>query len=285
MIINWNENDQSVELKQADSFQLEDILTCGQCFRWVRNEDGSWDIAASSHLVRARQKGSRVTFQGCTLQEFKDFWVPYFDLERDYASLQKRLTSGDSVMQKAVSFGGGIRILQQDLWETMVMFIISQNNNIPRIQGCIERLCQLCGKPLAHNFLSGGALKNQIPGPEMLAAMTVDDLAPVRLGYRAKYLVQSAEQALENGLPQSYEELLKFSGIGPKVASCIQLFGLHDLSAFPIDVWVMRLMHELYGLDPGDKKEMARYADAHFHDLAGLAQQYLFYYMRSGPGA
>lgn len=284
MIIKWNEKEQSVELKQADCFQLEDILTCGQCFRWMHNEDGSWDIAASSHLIRARQEGSSITFQGSSLQEFQNFWAPYFDLGRDYRSLQKRLTSGDPVMQKAVSFGGGIRILQQDLWETMVMFIISQNNNIPRIQGCIERLCRLCGKPLAHNFLSGGALEKQIPGPETLAEMTADDLAPVRLGYRAKYLVRSAVQVLEYGLPQTYDDLLKFSGIGPKVASCIQLFGLHDLSAFPIDVWVMRLMHELYGLDPGDKKEMASYADAHFHDLAGLAQQYLFYYMRSGPG-
>ncbi|MCH4006910.1 MAG: DNA-3-methyladenine glycosylase 2 family protein [Eubacterium sp.] len=284
MIINWNENRQSVELKQADCFQLEDILTCGQCFRWLHNENGSWDIAASSHLIRAEQTERAVRFQGCTMQEFRDFWAVYFDLDRDYRALQKRLTRNDPVMKKAVSFGGGIRILQQDLWESMVEFILSQNNNIPRIQGCIERLCQLCGKPLARNFLSGGGLKNQIPGPETLAEMTVDDLAPVRLGYRAKYLIQSAARAVEYGLPESYDELLKFSGIGPKVASCIQLFGLHDFSAFPIDVWVMRLMHELYGLDPEDKKEMARYADGHFHDLAGLAQQYLFYYMRSGLG-
>ena len=273
---------QQITLSDTENFRLADTLQCGQCFRWAERDDGSWDIAASNHLIRGRQEGQTVYFSGCTEKTFQEFWVPYFDLDRDYASLQKKLMKDDPVMQKAVRFGGGIRILRQDLWETMVMFIISQNNNIPRIQGCIERLCRLCGEPLAPSALSGSELQFRIPGPERLAGMSAEDLAPVRLGYRARYLVESARRAVDQGLPESCDELLEFSGIGPKVASCIQLFGLHDFSAFPIDVWVARLMHELYGLDPKDKKNMARFADGHFHELAGLAQQYLFYYMRSG---
>ena len=280
----YDSTENQMIIEQEEQFQLADTLCCGQCFRWKEREDGSYDIAAAGLLIRGWQQGNAIHFSGCSEDIFLNFWLPYFDLNRDYASLQKKLMRNDPVMQKAVQFGGGIRILQQDLWETMVMFIISQNNNIPRIQGCIERLCRLCGEPLAPSSLSDSEMKYRIPGPGRLAEMSAEDLAPVRLGYRARYLVESARRAEDQGLPESCDELLEFSGIGPKVASCIQLFGLHDFSAFPIDVWVARLMHELYGLDPKDKKNMARYADEHFHELAGLAQQYLFYYMRSGLG-
>ncbi len=256
LTLSWEERTNTLTVEGLECFRLEDILTCGQCFRWRRLDDGGWDIAAGGHLVRAYEvpdDRTAVRFVGCSVQEFNEFWFNYFDLGRNYRPLQRRLMKGDPVMRKAVRFGEGIRILQQDIWETMVMFIISQNNNIPRIQGCVERLCRQGGEVLEDCFLSDSELKGRIPGPEVLAEMTAEDLAPVRLGYRAKYLVQTARRVMECGLPGSYEELLACSGIGPKVAQCIQLFGLHDLSAFPIDVWVMRLMHELYGLDPKEK--------------------------------
>ena len=119
-----------------------------------------------------------------------------------------------------------------------------------------------------------------IPSPEKLADLSVEDLAPVRLGYRAKYLIETARTVCENGLPGDYDELSALCGVGPKVASCIALFGMQDYESFPIDVWVMKVMHELYGLPEGGKKQMAEFAHDHFGELGGFAQQYLFYYMR-----
>ena len=234
----------------------------------------------------------------CTETEFREIWYDYFDLGRDYSSIKECLSANDEIMRKAIEYGGGIRILRQDLWETIVSFIISQNNNIPRIKGCIERLCNNFGEPITNGtacaadsgtagagsidaVLEGSAEKRcSIPSPEKLASLTVDDLAPVRLGYRAKYLIETAKTVCEKGLPEDFDQLSELCGVGPKVASCISLFGMQDYASFPIDVWVMKVMHELYGLPEKDKKAMAAFAKEKFGDLGGFAQQYLFYYMR-----
>ena len=195
--------------------------------------------------------------------------------DRDYTAIKTRLSEGDDIMKKACEYGYGIRILKQDLWETIVSFIISQNNNIPRIKGCIERLCDNFGEPIGNE-----TVRHDIPRPEVMAALSVEDLAPVRLGYRAKYLIETAKTVCEEGLPGDFDELSALCGVGPKVASCIALFGMQDYASFPIDVWVMKVMHELYGLPEGNKKAMAEFAAEHFGELGGFAQQYLFYYMR-----
>ena len=195
----------------------------------------------------------------------------------DAEEMQKAICKGECcVLPEAVKAGSGIRILRQDLWETVVDFIISQNNNIPRIKGCIEKLSELHGE-------YAGELRGRkwyaVPTPEKLASLTVEDLAPVRLGYRDKYLIETARRWLE----MSPEERLNvgcFTGVGPKVESCIKLFGMHDLESFPIDVWVKRLMNRFFGFDEKDKAGMDDFAKEHFGEYAGLAQQYLFYYIR-----
>lgn len=281
--------------KVPKDFNLEHIFECGQCFRWEKQDDGSYTGVAKGRIVNMRYDEpaatsasgcGQLTIFPCTQEEFTEIWTPYLDLERDYGAIKKKLSENDEVMKKASDYGYGIRILNQDLWETIVSFIISQNNNIPRIKGCIERLCENFGEPIepdkeaVEKGIIPDTVRYDIPAPEKLASLTIDDLAPVRLGYRARYLIETSKTVLEKGLPEGFDDLSKLCGVGPKVANCISLFGMQNYASFPIDVWVIKVMHELYGLDEHDKKGMAEFAKEKFGELGGFAQQYLFYYMR-----
>ena len=259
------------DIKDLD---LEQTFECGQCFRWNREEDGSYTGIALGYPANMKLEGDTLTVTGCGSREF---WEEYLDLGSDYEGMQKILTMGEGeVLPEAVKAGSGIRILKQDLWETVVDFIISQNNNIPRIKGCIEKLSETQGE-YAGEFR--GRKWYSVPSPEKLASLDVTDLAPVRLGYRDKYLIETARQWLELD-DEKRKDVGQFTGVGPKVESCIRLFGMHDLKSFPIDVWVKRLMNRFYGFDEKDKNGMDRFAEEHFGEYAGLAQQYLFYYIR-----
>ncbi|MGC2871876.1 DNA-3-methyladenine glycosylase family protein [Ihubacter sp. rT4E-8] len=281
--------------KNVKDFHLDHIFDCGQCFRWKKNTDGSYTGTAKGKIANIRyeepgfDRGTAVEAEAgngegnliidnCTEEEFQNIWRQYLDLDRDYGRIKKKLSKGDAVMRKAIRNGDGIRILQQDLWETILSFIISQNNHIPRIKGCIEKLAELFGQPI-------GTYEDRVwydvPGPEVLASLTEADLAEVRLGYRSKYILGTARAVVQNGLPQNAEQLAALQGVGPKVAACILLFGMGKHEAFPIDVWMARVMHQLYGLDEKDHQAMKAYAEEHFGALGGFAQQYLFYYIRS----
>ncbi len=303
-------------------FNLDHIFDCGQCFRWSRQEDGSYTGIAMGKAVNVSLKevpageGSGadgtcgpgegqprlesgkfqprldLVIDNCSKEDFEKIWRSYLDLDRDYGAIKATLAESDQVMAKAIEGGSGIRILKQELWETMVSFIISQNNNIPRIKGCIENLARLFGEPAGEY---GGVEYFNVPSAEVMSGLTAEDLAPCRLGYRAPYLVETARQVMERGgveavaadleaasTPEEACEYLRgFQGVGPKVASCIALFGLGRLEAFPIDVWVRRVMNRLYGIDEKDIKGMNAYAAEHFGVNGGIAQQYLFYYIRS----
>ena len=280
--------------KGIRDFNLDHIFDCGQCFRWSRQEDGSYTGIAFGRVVNMQVAGKNhdeLIIDGADEKDFEAIWRPYLDIDRDYSAIKEVLAGGDPVMALAIESGAGIRILKQDLWETMVSFIISQNNNIPRIKGCIESLCKLWGEKAGEY---GGVQYYSLPAPEVLAALTAEDLAPVRLGYRAPYLIETARQVLERGgmeavaaelataktPDEACEYLQQFQGIGPKVASCIALFGLARLDAFPIDVWVRRVMNRLYAFEEKDIKGMSAYARKHFGQNGGIAQQYLFYYIR-----
>lgn len=271
-------------IENVRDFNCDHIFDCGQCFRWNRKPDGSYTGTAMGKTVNVSlrpEEGSDdcgvLTIENCTREEYEGIWREYLDMDRDYGAIKDCLSSGDPVMKTAIERGRGIRILKQDLWETIVSFIISQNNNIPRIKGCIEKLAALAGERLDDYE---GEERYALPTAEKLASMEPEDLAPVRLGYRAPYLVKTARAVMEEGLPETYDEVLALQGVGPKVANCISLFGLHDLSSFPIDVWVKRVMSEMYGFDEKDMKGMAAFAEEKFGKLGGIAQQYLFYYIR-----
>lgn len=278
---------------EVKDFHLEHIFDCGQCFRWNPQPDGSWTGMAGNRWARMTETEGILTITGTAAvpgereEEFRRFWYDYLDLGRDYGKIKRSLGRGDAAMRRAIRAGEGIRILNQDLWETMVSFIISQNNNIPRIKGCIEALCRQLGEPV--NTPEG--ILHALPGPEVLAGLTRQELECCRLGYRAPYLIDTALQVLERGGMEAVEEQIRraedavaeltyFAGVGPKVAGCIALFGAGRHDAFPIDVWMRRAMHTVYGIGENRLGEMQDYAREHFGKYGGFAQQYLFYYVR-----
>lgn len=269
-------------------FNLDHIFDCGQCFRWEKQEDGSYIGIAMNKIAKMSFDEGKLTIDNCSEEDFEQVWKSYLDMDRDYGNIKSLLTEKDKVISDAAEYGYGIRILKQDFWETVVSFIISQNNNIPRIKGCIEGICKNFGEYVDTYH---GKEYFAMPSPDKMATLTVEDLAPVKLGYRAPYLIKMANQMIEQGGPKQVkerllrcenpiEELQKFYGVGPKVASCISLFGLGRMDSFPIDVWMRRVMNRLYGIDESDVKSMNLYAKEHFGEYGGIAQQYLFYYIR-----
>ena len=274
-----------ITFNNIEDFNPDQIFDCGQCFRWEK-VDGIWQgIVAGRHasVIYDSCKGRLTVFDSmleageCSVSKARKFWHHYFDLDRDYGVIKRKLSRGDAVMKSAIKEGSGIRILNQDPWETLISFIISQNNNIPRIKGCINALAEALGEPAGRS--PEGSIQYALPAPEVLAKASLDDLAPCRLGYRDKYLVEAAGQYLEWGMPEDAEGLLKFSGVGPKVANCIALFGMGCIDSFPIDVWMRRVMNQLYEIPEGDIKGMSDFAQKHFAPYGGIAQQYLFYYI------
>lgn len=290
---------EKIIFENVADFDPEHIFECGQCFRWVPAGDGSGDYigAASSYAARLSWSGSagiqapdgqaRSTIAGSRSENGlvsmevsggdEAFWRRYFDLDTDYSSVKKTLISNDPDIEAAVDYGHGIRILNQDLFETIISFIISQNNNIPRIRKNIESICDKYGETIGEAY---GREWHAFPAPEKLAAADIDDLTGLKLGYRASYIKETARAFAEGRCPSCREDVLAFHGVGPKVANCIMLFGLHDTAAFPIDTWVRHIMNDMYGFDESDLKGMQSFAAEKFGEYAGYAQQYLFYYYR-----
>lgn len=265
----------TVVLKCDETLHLSQTLFCGQCFRWQKESEQQFTGIAMGRRLTLTQTEDTILFHHCTEEEVETVWKPYFDLGTDYRKVQAGLKGNDPVMEQAVQYGSGIHILRQDPWETLCSFIISQNNNIPRIQGIIDRLCSTFGDPIAGGY--------DFPSPERMAKLTVEDLAPLRSGFRAKYLV-SASQMVASGeidlsplytmdLGEARRILQKIHGVGPKVAECVLLYGFHRMECFPMDVWMKRAMALLY---PGETGER-------FGKFAGIAQQYLFHYSREHP--
>ena len=264
------------------------VFECGQCFRWNDEGDGSYTGVAGGRAVSVSFEEGRLTLDNCTENDFEEFWKDYFDLKRDYGEVMAELSGHDEVMARAVKYGHGIRILQQDPWEALISFIISQNSNIPRIKKCIESLCSCFGESLG---IYKGKERFAFPPAEKLAGLSVSDLKECRLGYRDEYIIRTAQAVASDGGRELYRMtgaptaeaeayIRSLHGVGPKVAGCILLFGLGKYDSFPIDVWMKRIMHRLYGFEEKDLKGMAAYADKNFGKLSGFAQQYLFYYAR-----
>lgn len=259
---------------------LEHIFECGQCFRW--NREGERYMGVVGDYVAA---ATYISYMDCENNGTlalevsggdREFWMHYFDLDTDYSQIKGDIIKCEPLIQSACEYGYGIRILNQNLFETLISFVVSQNNNIPRIKKCIESICRKYGKPLG---VIEGEERYGFPTVETLADAKVDDLAELKLGYRSEYIVSCA-QSFMKGAPEKYEDVVAFHGIGPKVANCIRLFGLHCVDAFPIDTWVKHIMNDMYGFEENDVRGMAAFAEEKFGRYAGYAQQYLFYYYR-----
>lgn len=272
-----------IKLRSPMHFDPVQVFTCGQCFRWYMCEDGSFTGVAFGKVLNVLKQDSDIYLKNCTKEDFLTVWKDYFDLDRDYGKITNAL-SHDKTLKTAASYGSGIRILRQDFFEALISFIISANNNIPRIQGIIGRLCRIYGKSVSYN----GETFYSFPSPDSLKGVTEEALAPLRSGYRAKYIVNAVKSFLNGeidtekikhlSVSDARRELCKISGVGPKVADCILLFSFGRFDAFPTDVWVKRVMNELYGCE---EKDAAKTGFHLFGESAGIAQQYLFYWRRA----
>ncbi len=285
--------EQKYILKKPKCFELKDIFTCGQCFRWQENDDGSYTGVVRQNVINILEKENMYYIKSVGNEDIEKLIYQYFDLKRDYLKLQNQLSKIDKNMEISIEYGKGIRLLNQDLWETLISFIISANNNIPRIQKIIQRLSKTYGKEIKFE----GKSYYTFPSPEELKDVTIQDFRNLGLGFRDKRLYETTQKVLNNevnleeleGNPNTEEVrniLLTLSGVGPKVADCILLFStLKRLEVFPIDVWINRVINELYLNEPEEKVSKAKIqklAKEKFGDLAGLAQQYLFYWRRDG---
>lgn len=265
----------TIRLASAAELDIVKTFECGQCFRWNSDENGVYRGLAMGWPARVWQEDGSVYI--CS-QAPDTLWREYFDLDRDYALISRDFYQGE-YLRACVDYGMGIRILRQEPWEALCSFIISQCNNIKRIKGIVERLCELLGEEKEFE----GQKYYCFPSPEKIAGLTAEDLAPLRCGYRAAYIVDAAravvsgnivlEELIDCDYDAAKKALLSLNGVGEKVANCVVLFGLGHMEGFPIDVWIKRALKEHFPPD-FDPKTLGEYA--------GLAQQYIFYYARSG---
>ncbi len=275
----------SVILHKPKDFSLTHIFDCGQCFRFNKTGSNSYTGVAFGKAVTVSERGEDVVFHDTSEADFKNIWYDFFDLYRDYGKIKKTLAV-DDVMKKAVECGRGIRILKQDLWETIVSFIISQSNNIPRIKGIIERFCQNFGTKTEYM----GNVYYTFPDIKTTASLSLDDLSVIRAGFRDKYILNAAKlfdsgkmdiDALKAmSSKDAKSTLMSFKGIGNKVSDCIMLFGLGHTDSFPVDVWIKRIMEYCYFDGEQPIKTISDFAYDKFSPLCGYAQQYLFFYAR-----
>ena len=283
--------EQYYKIENQESFEPKHIFECGQCFRWNLEDDGSYTGVFNENVLNVKKEKDEVQFKGAVNGNIKEIEDEYFDLKRDYSKIKKELSEIDENLNLSIKYGNGIRILNQDLWETIISFIISANNNIPRIKGIIEKMSKKYGKEIYYN----GTKYYTFPRPEDLENVTVEDFRNLGVGFRDIRLYKTTQMILENkiDLKSLYKEpttnvkekLLTLSGVGEKVADCILLFStLKRFDVFPIDVWVRRVMNELYIKNEDEtkvnKREIQKLAYEKFGKLEGLAQQYLFYWKR-----
>ena len=292
-------------LKNVENFEPKHIFECGQCFRWNEEDDGSYTGVVGNNVLNVKKEQNNIIIKGTFSDNIQDVYNRYFDLETDYNKIKSSLSKIDNNMKVSIQYGEGIRILKQDPWEALISFIISANNNIPRIKSIIERISKKYGNEIKWN----NNKYYTFPTPEELSKASVKDLRLLGLGFRdsrvfeTTKIINSKKVNLEElekieDINILREELLKFPGVGPKVADCIMLFSMSKYEVFPIDVWVKRVMIELYYNELTEKKQsktvneknkqlpeiknkkILELAKNKFGKLAGLAQQYLFYWRR-----
>ncbi len=274
-----------IEIENVSDFHPVHTFMCGQCFRWIENEDGSFDGVAYKKVINVSLNENSLIIKNTSEDDFNNIWKHYLDLDRDYAPI-KKILSDDINLKKAIEYGYGIRILNQQPWECLVSFIISTQNQIPRIKKIVSSLSERFGQKLKiedREYYS-------FPDADALKGVTEDELSFLKAGYRAGYIVDavnkvtSGEINLESLFDMDYvsakKELMKIKGVGEKVADCVLLFSYGKTEAFPIDVWVGRIMRSLYLSENASVGEIRQTSEKLFGKNAGIAQQYLFYYAR-----
>ncbi len=261
-----------IYIKNKKNFDLAQTLDCGQAFRWSQNDDGAWRGIAFGKYIELYEKDSDIIIAGSNQNDFENIWRNYFDLDRNYEQIINDISVNETV-KKAAEYSSGIRLLNQEPWEALCSFIISQNNNIPRIKGIVERLCENFGEKIEGGYT--------FPSYKTIARLTVEDLAVIRSGFRAKYILDAAQKVASGEIDlealksidydTAREKIMTIKGVGPKVADCVLLYGLSHKNAFPRDVWINRALDSLFD---------GKIPDC-VGNYGGIVQQYIFHYIRN----
>lgn len=273
-----------VVFDNLSDFELVHIFECGQCFRWRREDDGSYTGVIKQGVLNVNKVDGKVIVCG-NFDDLETVCTEYFDLNRNYSDIKTLISFNDEKMKEAIKYGSGIRILNQDTWEMLISFIISAANNIPRISKTIENLSRACGKEVEFK----GKKYYLFPTAKELSKLSMDELRACNLGFRDKYIFEVSRLVASGGLnldeiksmkmDDAKKELMKLPGVGAKVADCILLFSMGKMGAFPVDTWIKKIMNEVY-IDSKNVKKINQYATQRFGEYAGIAQQYLFYFKR-----
>ncbi len=308
--MNIYSEDKNVIIEDAKDFDIEDILECGQCFHFTRLDDKDYELMAYGRYLHIRQleektdkknKGkvkkdtgsfdeknsSRIVLYNTSMEDYNEIWSRYFDMEVDYSDIKNKVLTSDERLKEAVMAKAGIRILKQDFFETLISFIISQNKQIPHIKQIVHTISERYGDKI---LLSDERAVYTFPSVDRLYDVSEDELRECKVGFRAPYIrdavckVYSGEISEEKLRVMSFkdarEALMTIKGVGEKVANCVLLYGLSFTNAFPVDVWMKRIMEYMYFGEDTKKEIIESFAYEKYGEYAGYAQQYLFYYGR-----
>lgn len=281
----------NIIVEDVSDFELTQTLECGQCFRYDKVGDNDYVIVAMNKMLHIEQKGNNIIFYNTSSEEYHDIWEKYFDLDRDYGKIKRELIKRDKKISDAIATQGGIHILNQEFDEVLISFIISQNQQIPRIRKIISTICERYGEIVGEY---NGKNYYSFPDRSKLSQISEEEFRECKTGFRAAYLY-GASKALAEGVidgnalrfmdrKEAEESLVSLKGVGKKVADCTLLFGLGFRSAFPIDVWIKRTMEEIYFNKETKKEIIQEFANTAFGEYGGYAQQYLFAYAREKSG-
>lgn len=289
--MNYNiiEEKDKIILKDMKNFDPKHIFECGQAFRWTVEEDNSYTTVAYGKVLNVKKENNDIILSNTNREDFDNIWYNYFDLKRDYDEIKKEL-SKDKILAEAIKFGEGIRILNQEPFEMVISFITSANNQIPRIKKSIELMSKHYGEKINTEDLSGKEYYS-FPKAENLSKAKAEDLKEIcKVGFRGERIVQTSKIIADGELNldsiynlsrnEGKELLMTLPGVGPKVSDCILLFAFNKDDAFPVDVWVKRVMEHFYLKEDTNVKLIGSHGARIFGSLAGFAQQYLFYYAR-----
>lgn len=273
-------------LENVIDFNIQHILECGQCFNFEKIGDMEYVIVAYGNMLHIQQKENNITMYNTTMEAYEGVWKHYFDMDNDYSAIKNYLKSKDDKIIPAIEDKWGIRILNQEFCETLLSFIISQNKQIPHIKQIVRAISERFGKKLGS---VEGRSYYSFPDMEELKNVTEEDLRELKTGFRAPYLMDAIDKLmhglekksfLELDYDRAVELLTEIKGVGKKVANCVALFSLGYRNAFPVDVWVKRVMEEVYFGKETSAEEIMAFAKEKFGEYGGYAQQYHFYHMR-----
>lgn len=282
----------AVMIQDLDHFHIGQILESGQVFRFDKISDVSYLLVAKQKLIKITQQvgSTSIIIHNAHSGELEEIWKDYFDLDTDYTHIEEVLSQKDEYMRQAISFGKGIRILRQDPWEMLISFIISQNKAIPHIKQCIRNITERFGQALGEEDKDEHVYYS-FPTPEQLSRATEEELRECKVGFRAPYIMDACQKIYSGEIVlndiyrmptlEAKKELMKIKGVGPKIADCILLFAFGKSEVFPTDVWIKRVIEGIYFEGKEIKlEEIQQFAKDYFGELAGYAQQYLFFYGR-----